>query len=380
MRQLLLDVNNQVLCESAVEWQTPVQFLTWAITQKQDFSGADLVKFVRQWPENLRSLAHMNFRGINLMECHAAGIDFQSCDFTLAILRGAHMRGCDFSHAVFGGTIMDAVNMHDCNLQFCEMIQVPQSGRARHYLRPHEDEFLPFDRVLARGADFSNCDFSNSLLTCVNFNAAMFEHAKLISCLIEKCDFTGAIFTGCDWNNSTVYRSELMSVTLSDSISDGAVFRSNEYIEFPVPKLIAEASFAFPQQLWGYIKEEVAQFKRMPATIKTDYTRVLLIRVLVIATAPMLAFLAWKYLETNAILSLITAVGAISTFALRRYFTMLLQGVFSYAFGKANDAEGLWKAGHRGKNLAKLLVSSMITHKLQDMKKEKKHETDSSHR
>lgn len=335
-----------------------LQFILTTIST--DIRGADLVKFVKQWDPPQRYLSDLDFTNADMSECYAAGLVFSGSNFTRAIIRSGNFTRCIMHDCLFAGTIMDAAIMHNCDLTRSMFIETAQrSNRARHPLRPHTDEFLPFDRTLARSTNFDSAKLNNCLMTQVNFIAAMFENAEIKNGLIEKCTFEGAVFTDTRWDNSHVYRSDIVSTTLVQSYAPGAIFRSNDYIEIPVPTAIAEASFSFPRQLWNYIKEEYKHWHIMPREIFVDYRRVLVIKSCIVLSVPLLAGLAWKLVEINSLLSMISAIGAISTFALRRYFTMILQAVFGFAFGKANDAEGLWKAGHRGKDLAKLLLKGL---------------------
>lgn len=368
--KILRSVAHETLAQVDSHWGSPGEFITDWLAQGHSLKAVDLVHFVRQWPQPWAHLRGHDFTNVDMSECHAAGIDMSGSDFTRTVMRSGNFRGCVFKDCVMAGTILDAANMHGANLSGSMLVAAPQQGtRARHVLRPQMDEFLPWDRVLARSTDFEDACLDQCLITQADFTAATFENASLQDCLVEKCNMEGAVFTGSTWDRSHVYRSDLVSATLCDAQAQDAVFRSNEYVEVPVPRTIADSAWAFPRQCWGYIQEEMAHYQKLVPEIRTDYQRQLLFRFLVVASVPLLAILAWKYVETNAVLGLITAAGAVSTFALRRYFTMLLQSVFGFAFGKANDAEGLWRSGLRGKALCKAILSGMVTHKLMALRK-----------
>lgn len=361
MEKVLKSSSNQIIASVSEHVECAANCLQHILaTITNNLCGADLVKFVKQWDAPQRHLSDLDFTNADLSECYAAGLNFSGSNFTRAIIRSGNFTDCIMHDCLFAGTIMDAAIMHNCDLTRSMLIETSQrSNRARHPLRPHTDEFLPFDRTLARSTNFDSAKLNNCLITQVNFVAAVFENAEIKNCLIEKCMFEGAVFTNAQWDKSHVYRSDVVSTTLVYSYAPGAIFRSNDYIEIPMPTAIAEASFSFPKQLWNYVKEEYKHWHIMPKEIFIDYRRVLIIKSCIVLSVPVLAGLAWKLVETNSLLSMISAIGAISTFALRRYFIIALQAIFGFAFGKANDAEGLWKAGHRGKDLARLLLKGL---------------------
>lgn len=365
MMQTLKDVYGDVIVETQEYFVNASDFLKRALTTTLDFSGADFVTFVKQWPKEYRNLNYIDFTDADLSECHGAGLDFSNCNFSRVNLRDANFRSTLLINCIFSGTIMDAANFHDADLSKSEFIEYTHDSlKPRHPLRPQTDEFLPFDRVLARSANFTNSILQECLITNGNFVGSIFENTDISQSLIEKSDFEGALFISTDFSDSIVYRNDLVSPTLCYAKSESAIFRNNNYIEFPVPKTIATASFSFPRQFFGYIKEEFNHWKNMPREIKTDYQRVFFIKLLVLLMVPLLAVLVWKFVETNSLLKFITTIGAISIFALRRYFIMLFQSFFEFIFGKVNDAEGLWKTGYRGQKLVKLLTSSSIMEKL----------------
>lgn len=352
------------------------EFIINAIANRADLASANLSKCSKQWNEQNRSLSGLDFSGLDLSECNAAGLNFENCNFSRSVLRGANLRNSNLSRCKFAGAILDAANLHDSNLCHAELVEAPKKGRtSRHGLRPHLDEFLPYDRLLARSTNFTGAKLDNCHIAHANFTAAIFEDASITNSLIEKCEFDGAMFTNADWSNSLIYRNDIVSSTLWESKCIGAVFRSNEYLEMPVPKTIADANITFPKQLFGYVTEEFKHWRYMPREICIDYQRVLFIKCLVFSSVPLLVWLAWKYVETNSFISLIAAFGAISMLALKRYVTILLKAIFGFAFGKANDAEGLWKTGFRGRSLAKILMSGLITRKLFELKKETEYGT-----
>jgi hypothetical protein len=219
------------------------------------------------------------------------------------------------------------------------------------------DEFLPFDRCLARTANFSHASFMNCEFTQVNFRDAQFSHASMAHAIMDKCSFEGAIFEQTDWQDCWVFNCDLTSSTLNQIVTHESVFRGNDYFEIPVPKTIADASWAFPKQFFLYVKEELEHWQHMVPEVKLDYTRQILIKIMVWLSVPVLALLAWSYLETNWVVSMITAMGAMSAWSLRRYFTMIMQAGVGFLLGKLNHADGLWKSGHKKAALVSLVTN-----------------------
>lgn len=357
----LRDVNHRTLLTIQNPPESAGQALTQVLAQGHDLKAVDLVHFVKQWPAHARDLTHMDLQGVDMSECHAAGVQFSHSNFTHAILRSANLRSCVMHNCLFAGAILDAANMHGCDLTGSMIVQHhPEGGSQRHPMRPHQDEFLPWDRVMARGVDLDSACLDHCLITQVDFTAATFENASLKYCMIEKCQFTSALMQGAHVDHSHVYRSDLSTPSLHEAHTPHAVFRSNDYVSVPVARTIFESGVQFPKMLGRYVRAEIRHYTQLPKEVKTDYTRQILLRVLVIATVPVLVLLAWKFVETNALVSVLSAVGAVSTFALRRYVTMMLQGIMGYTWGKVNDAEGLWKSGVRGRQLVSSLFKHMV--------------------
>lgn len=335
--------------------ESPGAFIAGWLEAGGSLHGADLVHLVRQWPLGLRSLAGLSWHGADLSECHAANLDFSRGDFTVANLRSGNFRGADFSGAVLAGTVLDAANFHGACLADSRWLPHLGPGRGgRHRLRPQLDEFLPWDRTLARCADFERADLTGAVLVQADLTAASLVEADLSGAIIERATLEGAIMSGARLRGTTVLRTTIITATLCEVAgAEGAVFRTNEYLEMPMPRTITEASWSFPGLLRRYVREEVARWRRLPREIRVDYRRMLLTRALVLGSVPVLALLAWRYVETNALLGLITAAGAATTFALRRYFTMGLQSLVGFLLGRANDAEGLWRSGLRGRRFVR---------------------------
>lgn len=353
-------MNHGLLYQSEQPQQNAASALTQVIQSQPCLRGADLVHFVRQWREPDQSLAHVNFTDVDLSECHAAHICFSHSDFTRAQLRSANLRDSVFLECVFSGTILDAANMHGCDLTGSMIVENMLPAQQRHHMRPALDELLPWHRVMARAVDLDSACLDSCLITNVDFTAAMLENASMKQCLIEKCTFESAVLTGAHVQDSHVYRSDLTTNTLAHAHTQGSVFRSNEYVPMPSVKVMLESGAHFPKLMWQYVKSEWQHWKMMPSEVKLDYRRQLWLRVLVLSTVPVLAVLAWKIMETHALIGMISAVGAVSTFALRRYFTMGLQSLMNFTWGKVNDAEGLWKSGVRGKALLSAMCKGMV--------------------
>lgn len=337
------------------DYTTPALFLRGWLARGGTLRGSDLVHLVRQWPWEVRSLAGLGWCGADLGECHAAGLDFSGGDFTLALLRSGNFRGADFSGTLLAGTIMDAANFHGASLRGARIIPHESSaGGGRHRLRPQADEFIHWDRALARCADFESADLGKVLMVQADLTAASLAGAVLAGTIIERCTLDGAIMTEARLTGATIMRTSMITATLCEvDTARGAVFRTCEYVEMPVPRTITESSWRFPGLLVRYLGEEISRWRRLPGEIRVDYRRMLVSRAVVLGSVPVLALLAWRYVETNALLGLITAVGAATTFALRRYFTIGLQSLVGFLLGRANDAEGLWRSGLRGRRFVR---------------------------
>lgn len=312
----------------------------------QALHGANLTLFVSQWPCHKQSLAGISWKDVDLTECVATNIDFGGGTFERTVLMRATLHHSNFSNCEFLGTIMDAAGFDHCCFDGCEFVSIKQTGsHARHALRSQLDEFLPFDRVLARSADFAHASMKNCLFEHVNFSSAMMMGVDFANSIIENCCFEGVVFTNANFAHCDVYRSDMISSTLNLITSEQAVFRSNDYFQMPLPKTIADASFSLIKQVKNYVLTEFQHWKTLTPQVRTDYDRVLLIKLVVFLSVPLLALLAWHLVETNQVVSMITALGAINTFALRRYWTMLLQAMVGFVLGKINDADGLWRRG-----------------------------------
>jgi uncharacterized protein YjbI with pentapeptide repeats len=368
---LLKDLfGNTVVSASDGSYHSAADFMRHVLKIKKNLHDANIQEMVRQWPDDRQSLANIDWSGVDLSGCDASNLDLSSGDFTHTIIRGAVLRSAILRKSIFAGTIMDGTCLERCDISGSLLTEVKQVGStARHHLRPHADEFLPFDRLLARSADFTNAILDDCTIVHANFTAAIFEGASIKRTVIEKCNMEGAVFTGADFSDSHVYRSDLVSATICLSICTNAVFRSNEYIEVPVPKTIADASFSFPRQVIGYFRAEIDHWKSMPRELRIDYKRVIMIKLMVFASVPAMVVLAWKYVETNALMSLITAMGAISTLAMRRYVIMLMQAIVGFVLGKINDAEGLWKKGFRRKAISSIVMPGLISNRIAAIKR-----------
>jgi uncharacterized protein YjbI with pentapeptide repeats len=370
MRTVILHLSDADIQVEVHDDHTAAHCLQHILIKHTNLQGADLNHFVSQWPEHQRSLSMLNWSNVDLTECTATGLDLSKGVFERTVLMRASLHHSNLSHSQFAGTILDAAGLDHCCMDNSDFVSIAQQGKlARHPLRPHMDEFLPFDRVLARSADFAHASLEHCVFQHVDFGAAMMASANLSHSVIEKCNFEGTVLQATNFGHCHVYRSDMISSTLSDSMCNQAVFRSNDYVQMPLPRTIADASFAFPGQFWRYLKTEYQHWRTMPAEICVDYQRVLLIKLLVISSVPLLAVLAWKYVATNAVMSLITAVGAVSTYALRRYFTMLLQAAVGFLFGKANDAEGLWRAGQRRNALVSIVTPGSVASRIIKLKR-----------
>jgi uncharacterized protein YjbI with pentapeptide repeats len=332
------------------------QCMSRLLKSHHNLHGADLTLFVSQWPCHKQSLAGINWKDADLTECVATNIDFSGGTFERSVLMRATLHHSNFSQCMFLGTIMDAAGFDHCCFDGSEFVSIKQTGKqARHALRSQLDEFLPFDRVLARSADFAHASMCNCLFEHANFSSAMMMAVDFTNSIIENCCFEGVVFTNANFAHCDVYRSDMISSTLNLITSNEAVFRSNDYFQMPMPRTIADASFSLIKQVKNYVIAEFCHWKTLTPQVRTDYDRVLLIKLVVFLSVPLLALLAWHFVETNQVVSMITALGAINTFALRRYWTMLLQAIFGFVLGKINDADGLWRRGMRHEAILSLI-------------------------
>lgn len=369
---ILRDVNHDVIHVLDQDHASAAQALAHVITQGVPLKAVDLVHFVQQWPTHYRDLTHMNFVNVDMSECHAAGINFSHSDFTCANLRSAHLRGCMFTTCVFAGTILDAANMHACDLTASMIVEhEKQDFSLRDHMRPTSDQLLPYVRVMARGVDLEAACLDACLITHADFTAATFTQVSMKDCLIEKCVFDSVLMHDVDLSDSLIYRSDMCTSSLIHVLTQGAVFRNNEYVQIPSAKIILEGGVHAPQLVWQYVQSEWAHWRNITPEVRQDYRRQIWLRILVMATVPLLVFLAWRYVETNWVMSVITAVGAVSTFALRRYVTQMLQGVFGFTWGKINDAEGLWRSGVRGKALMSAVCKGTMLSVIHDHRRRK---------
>jgi uncharacterized protein YjbI with pentapeptide repeats len=366
----LTDVNQDVIQEIPQSHVTARAALQDLISQGISLKACDLVTFVQQWPPQSRDLTHMNFANVDMSECDAHGLNFNHSDFTLACLRSAQLRHSSLKECVFAGTILDAANMHACDLSHSMIVEHVRSDLSvRDHLRPTQDQLLPHVRVMARAVDLESACLDACLITHVDFTAASFTHVSMQFCLIEKCTFDSAIMHGVMLTHSLIYRSDLCTSSLTHVQTQGSVFRNNEYMVWPSARMVLEGGFRMPQLLHMYVHSEWSHYQTVTAEVKQDYRRQIWLRLLVMATVPVLVLLAWHYVETNWVMSVITAVGAMSTVALRRYVIQILQGLFGFTWGKLNDAEGLWRSGVRGKALMTAICNGTMLSVIHEQRK-----------
>lgn len=342
-------------------------FVQAALDADVNFSHTDLTRTVQQWPNHAQSLHDVVWSDQDLTSCHAMYVNFQGGKFVRTIMRDILATRAQFMNCDFSGAILDAGSFEWCNFSDSVFDVTPQvGGRARHPLRPQRDEFVPFDRVLARSANFAHAEFERCVFVHVLFTAAQFEHVNFSCAIFEHCSFEGALFDETCMHDCMVFNCELITTTLCGCNTAGACFRGNEYFEMPVPKVITLAAWQFPKQLITYVREEFDHWSRMGKEVKQDYKRQVLIKLMVMISVPLLALIAWKYVETNWVISMVTAIGAVSTWALRRYFTMIMQAGGSWLLGKMNHAEGLWRMGHRRQALLSLVSASKVSQQFKD--------------
>lgn len=338
-------------------------FIEAALSAGICLSHTDISRCVQQWAEGHRDLTHMNWSDQDLTSCHITHVNFSHGVFHRCVLRDCLATHAIFQHCDFSGAILDAGSFEFCDFSDSQFDVTPQVGlKARHPLRPQRDEFLPFDRVLARSVNFAHATFERCMFVHVLFTAAQFEHTKFSCAILEQCSFEGALFEDTIMVNCMVFNCELITTTLCACDTSGACFRGNEYFQMPVPKVITLAAWQFPRQMLTYVKEELAHWRRMGKEVKQDYKRQVIIKLVIMLSVPMLVWVAWSYVETNWIISMVTAVGAMSTWALRRYVTMILQALGGWMLGRMNHAEGLWRLGHS----KQALISLVSAHKVRE--------------
>lgn len=357
----LYDTEGQVVWSCDHEFASAKAFIQAALQADVNLSHTDLTRTCAQWPSHVRDLTHINWSDQDLTSCNVVHVNFAHGVFHRCILRDMRATHADFTSCDFSGAILDAGSFEFCDFSDSQFDITPQQGsKARHALRPQRDEFLPFDRVLARSANFAHAQFERCVFVHVLFTAAQFEYTNFSFSILEQCNFEGALFQDTIMVNCMVFNCELVTTTLCACVTSGACFRGNEYFEMPVPKVITLAAWQFPRQLCTYVQEEFHHWRRMGSEIKQDYRRQVIFKLVIMFSVPVLALLAWSYVETNWIVSMVTAVGAISTWALRRYFTMILQAGGSWVLGRVNHAEGLWRLGHRKQALLSLVGAGKV--------------------
>jgi uncharacterized protein YjbI with pentapeptide repeats len=336
-------------------------FIQAALDVGISFSHVDLTRTLQQWPTHVRDLSHMMWSDQDLTSAHMMHVNFSHGVFHRCILRDCLATHATFTSCDFSGAILDAGSFEFCDFSDSQFDVTPQVGvSARHPLRPQLDEFLPFDRVLARSVNFAHAQFERCVFVHVLFTAAQFEHVNFSCAIMEHCNFEGVLFQDTIMVNCMLFNCELITTTLCKCITSGACFRGNEYYAWPMPKVITRAAWKFPRQLCTYVQEELAHWRRMGTEVKQDYKRQVMIKFMIMVSVPVMVLIAWKYVETNWVISMVTAVGAMSTWALRRYFTMIMQAGGSYILGRVNQAEGLWRLGHRREALLSLVSARKV--------------------
>jgi uncharacterized protein YjbI with pentapeptide repeats len=358
---ILFDTDGNARWHSHESFVCARDFICAVIHTGISLSHTDLTRTVQQWPTQLQELTHINWSDQDLTSCLAVHVNFSHGVFHRCILRDMLATHAQFQSCDFSGAILDAGSFESCDFSDSHFDITPQQGsKSRHPLRPQRDEFLPFDRVLARSVNFAHAKFERCVFVHVLFTAAQFEHADFSFSILEQCNFEGALFDHTVMQNCMVFNCELVTTTLCACVTSGSCFRGNEYFEMPVPKMITLAAWQFPRQLLTYVREEFDHWRRMGTEVKQDYRRQVIFKLVIMFSVPVLALLAWKYVETNWIISMVTAIGAVSTWALRRYFIMILQAGGSWVLGRVNHAEGLWKMGHRKEALLSLVSASKV--------------------
>lgn len=346
-------------------------FMLYVLQVEVNLSHTDISRTVQQWDTPLQSLHNLDWSGQDLTSCHVMHVNFQGGIFNRTIMRDILATHANFQSCDFSGAILDAGSFEWCDFSRSEFDVVPQVGeKTRHPLRPQRDEFLPFDRVLARSTNFAHAQFTQCVFVHVMFPAAQFEHADFTNSIFEHCDFEGALFEDTCMVGCMVFNCELVTTTLCRCKTTGACFRGNEYFEMPMPKVITLAAWKFPQQLSTYVQEEYSHWQRMGTEVKQDYKRQVIIKLVIMLSVPIMVLLAWKYVETNWVVSMVTAVGAMSTWAMRRYVTMILQATGGWLLGRVSHAEGLWRLGHRRAAILSLMSTSKVTEEFRSKHKQ----------
>ena len=350
---------------------TPRLFLERLVREGVPLPGADLKRLLAEWPAdtngNPYDLRGVCLAGGDLRGCEASYVDMAGADLTRTIVSNGSFRDAKMADAVFHATIADGASFRRADMRRVSMVQVDTiaGARQRHSLRPMIDEWLPFDRCLLRDADLGEADLSECIMTEVDAADCMLDSAVMRDAHLECVNLAGAFYADTCMDGATVYHSQLSSPTLHAITAENAVFCSNIYFVEPGGREIGGAGLRFPVQLWHYVREYLAQRKLLPPGVRADADRMLVIRLVVLLTIPVLVTLAWKHIEHAPGVSTLLTLGAISAFAARRYVTMVMQGLIATVLGRMHDAQGaLRSTGRRSRALAVFLMPGTVAGRL----------------
>lgn len=145
----------------------------------------------------------VNLKGIQAIGSTFLGNDIDGVDLSSSNLVGSSFREISISKSDFRNSSMDLMQIVNSNFSDCDFSHAKLRRVQLLDLDPHSHEWRnsKFIRCNFAGADLTwtqlgeqnlaNCDFSNAILICTNF---------------DRCEVVGSDFTNCDMRGATMTR------------------------------------------------------------------------------------------------------------------------------------------------------------------------------
>lgn len=147
-----------------------------------------------------------DFRGVTIAKFSFDGIDFSGADFT----------GANLEKSTFVGTILTSTNFETATLSGIDFgsAQISGSNFRKAILKQ-----TTFGAV--SNSDFTDVDFSGSILTYLSAPNSKFVRAKIAGIKVDNSDFSGADLTGADFSNSDLTASNLAGAQIAGANFSG---------------------------------------------------------------------------------------------------------------------------------------------------------------
>ncbi|EFC40961.1 predicted protein [Naegleria gruberi] len=172
---------------------------------------------------NFNNLSACDFSGMNLESSNfkmliLKGCDFSNCNLTNANFIECDMIECNLSNSILNNTNISKSNLSRAKIDVCELIQKVDFSRCN------------LSNICFKQFKFDNVIFTNSIIDGSKFEDITFEKCKikthfkknngLINCKYIECDFTGTIFEEIDF--------KLIEPSLSTTLFNNCTFKNSD--------------------------------------------------------------------------------------------------------------------------------------------------------